>query len=226
MKKKLQLSILIIALIAIIVASCKKDEEVYACDPATNEWVKSNLETIQQMNRQDLLQLEPEKQRPAFIAFTPEQKYNCWVDKLEQVKKLEWTEKEFTHICLLAETMKLEWFDDNFKKNNLDKIDNFLNQWVNDGMDYFGWTKDELGRMVACLKDVEMEDQYVVLKQLPSTEKPVVKPQSRCTCSRTSDWCSWGERCNDPDCQTRPDGCGTFWMYQCDGLCTAAGTQS
>ena len=129
MKKNLQLSILIFALIAITVTGCKKIEEVYSCDSVTNEWVKSNLKTIQQMTRQDLLQLELEKQIPAYRAFTPEQKYNCWVDKLKQVKSLEWTEKEFAHICLLEESMKIEWFEDGFRKNNFDQIDNFLKKW-------------------------------------------------------------------------------------------------
>ena len=217
MKKNLLLSILIIALIAIAVIGCKKAEEVYACDSVTNEWVKSNLETIRTMNRQDLLQLEPEKQMPAFRAFTPEQRYDCWVDKLEQVKSLEWTEKEFTHICLLAESMKVEWFEDNYKKNNLDKIDNFLNQWVNDGIAYFGWTKDELGRMVACLQDVEMEDQNVVLKgPVVGGETGVDKPL--CTCSTISDWCDFGI-CSNTDCIKRSWGCGTLLLKECDGRC-------
>jgi len=226
MKKKLQLSILIIALMAIAVTGCKKFEEVYSCDSATNEWVKSNLKTIQKMNRQDLLQLESEKQMPAFRAFTPEQRYNCLVDKLEQVKSLEWTEKEIAHICLLAETMKLEWFEDSFKKTNFEEMANFLNQWVNDGISYFGWTTDELGRMVACLKDVEMKDQYVVLKAVPPTKEPpgttTTKPAATlqaCHCSKTSDWCASGEKCSSSDCIPRGWGCGTILIFECDGRC-------
>jgi hypothetical protein len=202
----------------IIVTGCKKMEEVYSCDPVTNEWVKSNLKTIRTMNRQDMLQLEPEKQMGAFVAFTPEQKYNCWVDKLEQVKSLEWTVKEFAHICLLAETMKLEWFEDKYKKNNFEKIDHFLTQWVNDGAAYFGWTKDELGRMVACLHDVAMEDQNVVLKAASGVA--VMKGiDPACTCSRESDWCSWGEKCKNIPCQGREWGCGTLIWHRCDGRC-------
>jgi len=216
--KKLQLSILIIALLAITVTACKKNEEVYSCDSATNEWVKSNLKAIQTMNRQDLLQLEPEKQIPAFSAFTPEQKYNCLVDKLEQVKSLEWTQKEFAHICLLAESMKLEWFEDNFRKKNFDKIDNFLNKWANDGVSYFGWTKDELGRMVACLLDVEIKDEIVVLRVIPPTESGRKQP---CHCASNSDWCGSGEKCNNFDCMGTGSswGCGTLLLYTCDARC-------
>jgi uncharacterized protein YxeA len=211
---------LLLAFIAIAVTRCKKMEEAYACDPVINEWVKSNLKTIQHMNRQDLLQLEEEKQIPAFRAFTPEQKYNCWVDKLEEVKSLEWTEKEFTHICLLAETMKLEWFEDNYKKTNFDQIDNFLNQWVNDGYSYFGWTKDEVGRMVACLKEVAMEDGNIVLKATPpgatTGDKDARQP---CTCSQSSDWCQSGERCSNANCDETSLGCGTLLLHGCNGRC-------
>ena len=217
MKKNLTLLILIIALIATTVTGCKKMEEIYACDPVTNEWVKSNLQTIQQMNRQDLLQLEQEKQIPAFRAFTPEQKYDCWMDKLEQVKSLEWTEKEISHICLLAESMKLEWFEKNFMKNNFDKINIFLNKWVNDGFLYFGWTKDEVGRMVACLYDVEMEDENVILRV--GIGGGTIGVEARCTCSQTSDWCFWGEKCRNISCSGGGIGCGTLWLYQCDGSC-------
>lgn len=45
---------LLLTVTAITLTKCKKMEEVYACDPVINEWVKSNLTTIQQMNRQDL----------------------------------------------------------------------------------------------------------------------------------------------------------------------------
>ena len=216
MKKQLNLSILIIALIAITVTGCKKNEEIYACDPITNAWVKSNLETIRTMNRQDLLQLDMEKQIPAFRAFTPKQRYDCLVDKLEQVKSLEWTDKEFAHICLLTESMQLEWFEDNFRKNNFEKINNFLNKWVNDGYVYFGWTKDEIGRMVACLYDIDMEDESVVLKTGPSIGIGI---SPICTCSKTSDWCSWGEKCKNIGCDTRSWGCGTLLIFECDGRC-------
>jgi hypothetical protein len=208
-----------------VFCSCNKIEEKYSCDPAVDEWVRDNLKTIQSMNRQDLIQLEPEKQRAAFRALSPVQRYNCWVDKLEQVKKLEWTDKESAHLCLLSETMKLEWFDDASKndKEYSDQIDVFLKKWVNDGMDYFGWTKDELGRMVATLMDVEIENQNVVLKTVSvgggASAGGGDKPLSyNCNCSRSSDWCGNSEECAKITC-TIGSGCGTIWRYDCDGRC-------
>jgi len=63
--KNLKLSILIIALVAIVVTGCKKAEDVYSCDPKINEWVKSNSKSIEKMNRQDLLELEDDYRAPA-----------------------------------------------------------------------------------------------------------------------------------------------------------------
>ena len=73
--KNLKLSILIIALIAITAIGCKKMEEVYACNPVIDEWVKANLSPIQEMNRQDLLELDFAKRGPAYGALPVDKKY-------------------------------------------------------------------------------------------------------------------------------------------------------
>ena|SRR2546421_11136 len=38
-----------------------------------------------------------------------------------------------------------------------------------------------------------------------------------CDCSRTSDYCSTS--CFGNGCAVADYGCGTFWVYSCDGLC-------
>jgi hypothetical protein len=46
-----------------------------------------------------------------------------------------------------------------------------------------------------------------------------------CACSQESDWCNWVTN-PDPDCKSvlcreQNSGCGTFWVYPCDGICGA-----
>jgi hypothetical protein len=43
-------------------------------------------------------------------------------------------------------------------------------------------------------------------------------PPLACSCSRQSDWCAAGARCESLACNVVA-GCGSFWVYQCDGLC-------
>lgn len=38
-----------------------------------------------------------------------------------------------------------------------------------------------------------------------------------CDCSRESDWCTYD--CWSNQCKSSPSGCGSLWLYPCDGLC-------
>lgn len=40
-----------------------------------------------------------------------------------------------------------------------------------------------------------------------------------CSCSDASDYCSSGFNCTPGGCIRINDECGTFWVYDCDGLC-------
>jgi len=213
--KKIKLSILVIALLAVTVTSCDKYEKKYSCDSATNEWVKSNLKTIQKMNRQDLLELDFEKIIPAYRAFTATQKYESWVDKLEQVRNMQWTESELKHIIQLSESIEEDWFNENSSSLNLD---DFLMRWVVEGMDFFGWSLFEVGCMISTLYDVDMEDDDVTIKA-PNWS---LKARYSCSCSTKSwnDFCPIGHGCSSSvACNESFGGCGWFWIQDCVGRC-------
>jgi len=218
--KNLKLSILIVALVAITATSCKKMEEVYSCNPTTNEWVKENLSPIQKMNRQDLLELDFEKRIPAYRAFTLDQKYECWVDKFEQIKSLKWTEKELNHISLLAKSIEKEWFDRNINKN---EVDDFLMNWVLDGVSLFGWSKYEVGCMLSCLYDVDIDDDNIVFKAPTGGIGTGITVSLDCSCSTAAwnDFCPWGgHSCSsDVGCNEIPHYCGWFLRKDCVGRC-------
>ncbi|MGH2348221.1 MAG: bacteriocin fulvocin C-related protein [bacterium] len=51
------------------------------------------------------------------------------------------------------------------------------------------------------------------------TPTPAPKLPVYCSCSMSSDWCCQGTCGNEEsDCVTQ-GGCGTFWLYTCNGLC-------
>jgi hypothetical protein len=43
--------------------------------------------------------------------------------------------------------------------------------------------------------------------------------QPRCSCSQTDPYCSAG-RCASTDCRTKSAGCGTLWLFECNGKCS------
>jgi hypothetical protein len=45
-----------------------------------------------------------------------------------------------------------------------------------------------------------------------------------CSCSDASDYCSGGFNCTPGSCIRIADECGTFWTYDCDGLCQVNAT--
>jgi hypothetical protein len=48
-------------------------------------------------------------------------------------------------------------------------------------------------------------------------------PHEDCECSKESDWCWSGSFCNNtyPTCRPVGFGCGTFFVYICDGMCVS-----
>jgi hypothetical protein len=61
----------------------------------------------------------------------------------------------------------------------------------------------------------------LVLADLGSTDGRSISQFPNCTCSTQSDWCWWGWRCVDTglQCIRQASGCGTLWIFPCNGLC-------
>jgi hypothetical protein len=56
------------------------------------------------------------------------------------------------------------------------------------------------------------------LGPMPKTEGP----PPNCSCATQSNYCSPNKFCGSAQCTTTPSGCGTFWLYSCDGQCRLA----
>lgn len=74
--------------------------------------------------------------------------------------------------------------------------------------------------------DQDVFDKFAAGKVNLITAKAV--QDLRCECSVSSDWCSRGncvaQGCGlgCPTCTPNYDGCGTLWIYQCNGMCHAS----
>ena len=204
-----------------VVTACSKEEKFYTCDPETDAWVKNNLTEIQLMHRQDLQPFSDEQQRGCFRAFTPEQRYKVWIDKLIHVGNLNLSRDKVQHIDVLIAKMKVNWYDEKAREDTTfsAEIDNFIQQWIADAYK-LGWTRNEIGGIVATLREVEIKDNTIVLKNSPdldSTEDGDKGIIYDCECSLRSDWC-WWSTCKNKICD-KTGWCGTLFLYECNGMC-------
>lgn len=200
------------------------DQDLYSCDPAVNEWVSSHLQEIRKMSRQNWLNTSVEISGAIFSAFTQEQKIKFWKEKLETVKRLDWSQKEVEHIN------KIEEFIDN--NTNLfnsvpltdeqeDLLEAFFYKWYNYGIEVLGW-KENVGIAIAGSGYTLLDKEGNL--ELPSGKEIMVLSSEveSCTCSTgASIFCfvSGEGTCDDADC-TEGNYCGWLLLQRCDGRCS------
>ena len=109
MKKNVILSCVLLVVLSMI--SCVEDEQMYSCNKTINDWAKSNLSEIRSMTMSDWLLIpEVNYQRAAYVAFTPTQKLNFWIEKLNSVLQMDWDEKERKHIKEMYDAMMFDYY--------------------------------------------------------------------------------------------------------------------
>ena len=215
--KKVILFSVICCLISLF--SCQ-NEEVYSCNEEVNEWIHSNLTEIRSMKRSEWKLLNENVKGPVFSAFTPQQKYVFWREKLNEVLKLGWTEKERNHLTNLTDFVNQNerFFDIDNKATDteMENIYVFLFKWERYAMKELGWNKKIIGSIVATGNKVINTEGGV--ERSNETEKIVKSSGENCNCNQTYDFCSSSEICRNKICDTQPY-CGWFLMSECNGLC-------
>lgn len=212
------LLLILISFPIITLSSCDKEQH-YSCDPEIDNWVKNNLSTIDTINRTKLIQKSLSYQKAIFRASTKKQKAQFWYDKLGEVMQLSWSTEELKHIEFLRMSISVDWFDDKIKKDASSylKIKSFLNNWVNEGLITFGWSKELCIGMICRLEKLkDMKGNLDIKVDLQDENTKAAIP---CGCSQESDWCGMDEDCVSSKCQETVDGCGTLWWHSCDGKC-------
>lgn len=236
MKMKKNILILCLGIFAII--SCSKDNEaVYSCDPNVNSWAKSNLNQIQSMKRSEWLDLDYSKQKASIIAFTPEEKQNFWLEKLNEVLTLKWNDEEKKHITELY-----NWVSQNpkvFEKTNIDCIEyidfeKFMYEWSEKGKAKFGWDMQTISaiamdgnKMIDITGNIEKRTTVKSNTRFKVASGEVSGSGQTCDCSVRHNYCNKNISGDRPDCSTtstskcvyKGNGCGWLTMESCDGYC-------
>ncbi len=207
-------------MIIILISGCGKDitNETFSCDKSTNQWANDNYSTLSKMNRNDLIKLKGENQIAAFRTLSPEVKSETVKQKMAEILLLKWDKKEYTHLLLLSDNIKPEWYEANTIDNKFYKM--ALQSWIKDWTFYckdsLGWTRD-LVFSIGCRFDSPISSNgYLLETQI--VDGPPADTKKGCKCSTDDDWCSGLNRCNTGNC-VETSGCGLFWVYNCDGTC-------
>jgi hypothetical protein len=153
MKVKIKTRKLLFVLTAILVINCVQAQDAvrYSSDEKTDAWIKENLSEIQQMSREDWLQLNDKLKIPTYVVFSPEKKHSFWLQKIQEVLSLDWNEKEKKHIESLYKVISSnpQWFNDDFNAEQAEDFQTNIGKWTKYATDSLGWDMRLTGSIVA-----------------------------------------------------------------------------
>lgn len=144
--RKTSLTVLIVSFFFQVLFGCssKDDDLLYSCNPVINRSVAENLPIVWKMNRTVWLKLREDFKRAVYRAFTPAQRKSLWMGKFTELKTLNWTEKEKSHI-LKAEKFFMEhdkmYSNDKLSDKEANEIDLFFATWLKEAECQLGWDK-------------------------------------------------------------------------------------
>ena len=216
---------LCLSVLILCFASCSSDDVYYSCNPTVNQWAKDNLEDIRNMNRSEWLEIdEPAYQRAAFVAFTPEQKLDFWLLRMDEVLTLPWSSAEVAHIeevkVLLQRNAAI--FQDNYSDEEKKSFDVDLYQWIEKAKVELGWDEQLLTNLVATAYPmVDTKGTLILPKQLQSkVMRSEELPPCECHVGNIFfKMCGLYKDCVDAACDETVHGCGAFIVESCNGMC-------
>ena len=145
-----------------------------------------------------------------YQSYTPSEKAQVWVDKMNQVIGLScWSSDQINLLVSLNGQINSSVFSDSAA---FLVFEEFVNSWKSSAIQKF--TAQQLRFIVTTVADYSPDD----IPHSGGGNAP------DCNCSTSSDWCGGGifdETCFKTNC-SQSHGCGTFWRYYCTGTCFGA----
>lgn len=207
--------------------SCQQEELLYSCDKQVDSWVKSNLSHIKNMNRTEWESVDEKLKRGCYAAFSPQQRQHLWLGKFNEALSLDWSMEEKEHIKVMIDFVQthLSYFDST-RENTDEEIETFevfAYEWIKKAESEFGWSRKLIAGLVASPNAIINKEGILKLSHTSSNKrvKTRMETEVECNCSTSSNWCSIdiSIECMDVPCSISASGCGTLWLYDCDGLC-------
>lgn len=204
-------------------ASCSNDDVFYSCDPTVDQWAKDNIEEIRTMNLSEWLEIgNPDYQRAAFVAFTPEQRLDFWLQRMDDVLSLSWSSEEAAHIeeikALLQRNAAI--FQNDYSDDVRKTFDTELYMWTEKAETELGWSKELISNLITTAYPLVDTKGTVLMPPLVSVEKTRSEQYCECHAGNTVFVaCPNGKRCLSHPCTLTTHGCGAFFAESCNGLC-------
>lgn len=215
---------IIIALFVLsTITSCHDEMLEFSCNPDVNEFVKSNIILLSQINLDEFLAMSIPQQRAAYRSYSPEKRLELWTEKLEKILYIEsWIEQEATHIEDLINYLSIETFT-KYEEENPTKIGNeiFAINWQDYASNILKWDKRRLVYIISSLFLSEMDYESSLSQAIANINQVDDYPVYDCDCNIGNDFCgsSSGRNCQDTGCNSTSSGCGWLWMEDCNGEC-------
>ncbi len=215
-----RIAILFLFFISIFITSCERNE-INICDPEINKWINSNIEEVKSHTRSDFLNTDIKYHIALLNTYSPQQLYDVWYGKIEELESLNWNFKIYEVLVELRFAMQPEWFD---KKDNDASRSDILSygESVFDRLVALGLDEIVVSAMIEQPEVIidntgKFEDQ--VYSQIDNYFKSLETRTCRCTKDRQC--MGAGIPCNQSDC-VEARGCGFLGLVFCDGWCDAS----
>ena len=234
---KFKLSLLASLFSGALLMSCSSQDDgpVYSCDETVNTWVKKNMPSIRSMSLADWQKLDESKKPAAFSAFTDQQRYKFWKDRVTELENQDfWSEEEREHLHSLYEIIEShqEWFSEaNANTEEVqDEIYATLYEWKDVGQELFGWSDKLVFAMIASGNTLLNKKGEIALVSEPASpyrlrSSSEIDEKPSCNCNKSKDFCDTilnptGKTCKDVACDgTAVLGCGVLILQRCNGRC-------
>lgn len=208
-----------LAITSLFFFSCEAEEpQVYSCDKNLDEWAHRNLSEIKSMKRSDWNLLEEDYKRAAYAAFTQEQRVALWLEKIEQVLTLDWSDEEVEHILELKDFIlsHQNWFHGKeLTEVQANEVELFGYEWMTKGEENLGWDKKLIYALIGSANN--LVDKSGLL-EVQTRKRMISYQESKCDCNQKYDFCIT-THCEDSPCEEASGGCGWFLMGACNGTC-------
>ncbi len=212
--------IIVFFLLFLTITSCQDELLEFSCNPKVNEFVKSNILLLSQIDLDEFLSMSTLQQRAAYRSYSPEKRLELWTEKLEKVLFLEsWTEQEALHIEDLINYLNIETFT-KYEEDNLTIVGNevYAINWQDYALRVLKWDKGRLAFVISSLYLSETDYNNSLSQVIASTSRTKDFPVYDCGCNIGTDFCG-STTCQSSGCNLTSGGCGWLWMGNCDGEC-------
>ncbi|MBQ8283270.1 MAG: bacteriocin fulvocin C-related protein [Paraprevotella sp.] len=208
--------ILLIPIAVLYSCETENDLRTYSCDKTINEWVSDNIPSIRTMNRNNWNNVDEERKRATYRAFTPEQRYKIWVGKIQQTLTLDWNENEKIHILKLLtyiETHPEIFNDEVMTESQYDELELFAYKWKEDAILLLKWSEKLVFAIIASPNNLIDKDGNIEITEYRN--RSISSTESDCNCNAS--WHTYNN-CYSGDCKHTEKGCGPMWTYNCNGI--------